>query len=115
MFTGKHELVVVWQDGSTDVYTYDTEEQATEGGVNMTLALGKQIAWCGVRPQRGHMTYKELVEKERAEFIGKEVIYKGQRHRVVDVDYNGGLLIDLPAKFTDTTAVSRFDKELMIV
>jgi hypothetical protein len=51
MFTGKHELVVVWQDGSTDVYTYDTEEQATEGGVNMTLALGKQIAWYGVRSQ----------------------------------------------------------------
>lgn len=51
MFTGKHELVVVWQDGSTDVYVYDTEEQANEGGVNMTLALGKQVAWYGIRSQ----------------------------------------------------------------
>lgn len=58
------------------------------------------------------MSYRELVERERAEYIGRKVLYKGEEHKIVDVDYNGALLIDLPAKFTETTAVSRFDKNL---
>lgn len=60
------------------------------------------------------MTYKELIEKERAEYIGSDVEYEGRKYTVVDVDYNGGLLIDKPAEFTPTTAVSRFDKKLKI-
>lgn len=61
------------------------------------------------------MTYKEYNEKERSEFTGRAVEYCGEAHTVVDVDYNGQLLIDKPAQFTETTAVSRFDKNLKLI
>ena len=51
------------------------------------------------------MSYKDWIAKERKEWIGKKVTYEGKHYTVVDVDYNGGLLIDKPAQFTDTTAV----------
>jgi len=56
-------------------------------------------------------TYRELVEKDRAEWIGQKVWFEGEQYTVVDVDYNGALLIDKKARFTDTTAVSRFQIE----
>jgi hypothetical protein len=59
--------------------------------------------------ERKKMTYKELVEKEKRDWIGKEVAYLGKMYIVVDVDYNGALLINKPARFTETTAISRFD------
>ena len=34
------------------------------------------------------------------------MIYQGNEYNVVDVDYNGALLIDKKAEFTETTAVS---------
>ena len=38
-----------------------------------------------------------------------EVLYiDGNVYTVTDVDYNGALLIDKKAEFTETTAVSRF-------
>lgn len=61
------------------------------------------------------MAYNELVEKDRQSFVGKNVIYKGGPYKVVDVDYNGALLIDLRAQFTETIAVSRFDENLQIL
>lgn len=51
METGKYELVVVWTDGTKDVYEYATEEDAQTHGDGMKIALGGQIAWYGVRPQ----------------------------------------------------------------
>lgn len=51
-------------------------------------------------------TYKEYIEKLKSEWIGKEVVYENEKHRVVDVDYNGMLLIDKKARMTDTTAVA---------
>ena len=33
-------------------------------------------------------------------------MYENEKYNVVDVDYNGMLLIDKKARFTDTTAVS---------
>lgn len=51
------------------------------------------------------MTYKERVESMKRLYIGKKVVYEGNTYTVVDVDYNLGLLIDKPARFTDTTAV----------
>lgn len=50
-------------------------------------------------------TYKEWIEEMKAEWIGKKVIFEDQAYTVVDVDYNGALLIDKSARFTDTTAV----------
>ena len=61
------------------------------------------------------MSYRDLVERERREYIGRDVIYKGERHKIVDVDWNGAILIDLKAQFTDTTALYRFDKDLTIL
>lgn len=51
------------------------------------------------------MTYREYINGLRAEWKGRTVIYNGERHKVIDVDYNGMLLIDKPAQYTETTAV----------
>lgn len=51
-------------------------------------------------------TYKEYIQKRREEWIGKTVIYTdGISYKVVDVDYNGAILINRPTDFADTTAV----------
>lgn len=51
-------------------------------------------------------TYREWIEKLKKQWIGKTVIYENEKHKVIDVDYNGFLLIDKKARWTDTTAVS---------
>lgn len=51
------------------------------------------------------MTYKEMIENMRQEWIGANILYEGEKYTVVGVDYNAALLIDKPARFTDTTAV----------
>lgn len=51
------------------------------------------------------MSYRDWIEKLRAEWTGRKVLFEGSIYTVVDVDYNGGLLIDKPARFTETTAV----------
>lgn len=48
------------------------------------------------------MTYREYIENMKAEWIGKKVLYKGTEYTVVDVDYNGGLLIDKPHKYCES-------------
>ena len=54
------------------------------------------------------MTYKEMIENMRREWIGARVLYEGEKYTVVGIDYNAGLLIDKPARFTDTTAVETY-------
>lgn len=49
--------------------------------------------------------YKDFISKRKSEWVGKKVVYENQQFTVVDVDYNGMLLIDKKARFTDTTAV----------
>lgn len=51
-------------------------------------------------------TYREYINKLKNEWIGKIVMYENEKYNVIDVDYNGMLLIDKKARFTDTTAVS---------
>lgn len=51
------------------------------------------------------MTYKEFIERMRQEWIGARVLFEGKEYTVTGVDYTGVLLIDKPARFTDTTAV----------
>ena len=60
------------------------------------------------------MTYKEFIESQRAMWVGSVVRYRGIEYTVVDVDYNGGLLIDKKAEFTDTTAVSKFQLDAVV-
>lgn len=50
--------------------------------------------------------YKEYIEEMKQRWIGKKVLYEGSGYTVVDVDYNGALLIDKPSQFNRTTAVS---------
>ena len=52
-----------------------------------------------------HTTYEEYIESLRKEWTGAKVLYEGEEHTVVGVDYNAALMIDKPARFTDTTAV----------
>lgn len=43
--------------------------------------------------------YKDYIERLKKEWVGKIVSYQGEKHKVVDVDYNGALLIDKPVKY----------------
>lgn len=52
------------------------------------------------------MTYREWIDSLKAQYIGKRVLFNDHVYNVVDVDYNGCLLIDCPARFTETTAIS---------
>lgn len=60
------------------------------------------------------MTYKEWIEEQKKLWIGAKVRYHGNIYTVVDVDYNGGLLIDKKGQFTDTTAVDKWHLESVI-
>lgn len=48
------------------------------------------------------MTYRDYIERKKAEWIGKKVSYEGTEYTVVDVDYNGALLIDKPHRYHET-------------
>ena len=49
--------------------------------------------------------YRDFIQNLKSTWIGKQVTFEGEKYTVVDVDYNGCLLIDKKAQFTDTTAV----------
>ena len=53
------------------------------------------------------MLYKDYVQSLRDKFIGAVVYYDGERHTVVDVDYNGALLIDRPASINSALSWQR--------
>lgn len=52
------------------------------------------------------MAYRDYIEGLKREWCGEHVWFEGVVYTVMDVDYNGALLIDKPARFTETTAVS---------
>lgn len=52
--------------------------------------------------------YSQYIAEKRERWIGKKVMYKGWIHTVVDVDYNGCLMIDRKTRFNDTTAVESY-------
>lgn len=51
------------------------------------------------------MEYRKYIESLKKEWVGKKVRYEDKDYTVIDVDYNGALLINKPSKFNDTTAV----------
>lgn len=55
------------------------------------------------------MAYKDYIKSEQQKWIGRIVYYEGQRYMVVDVDYNGMLLINKPTIYTNTTAVEPWE------
>lgn len=58
-------------------------------------------------------TYKEWIESLRKKWIGVKVKYQNAEYTVVNVDYNGALHIDKPARFTETTAVETYMVEVV--
>ena len=54
------------------------------------------------------MDYRDWIKAMKEDWIGAHVVFDGYEYTVVDVDYNGALMIDKPARFTETTAVSKF-------
>lgn len=60
------------------------------------------------------MTWKEHIEEMRKEWTGRKVKYQGNAHTVMDVDYNGALLIDRETIYNKTTAILPYmlDKEV---
>ena len=52
------------------------------------------------------MTHNEAILEMKKKWVGKRVIFEGESYMVVDVDSNYALMIDKPARFTETTAVS---------
>ena len=50
--------------------------------------------------------YQEYMRSFYAKYIGARVRYNGRFYKVIDVDYNGFLLINLPTDHAETTAVS---------
>ena len=46
-----YELVIVWNDGSKEIYTYINRTKAEEGKRNVEMAFGLQV-WCCVRKKR---------------------------------------------------------------
>lgn len=59
------------------------------------------------------MAYRDYIRRLRNFWVGLHVRYEGAEYTVLDVDYNGYLLIDKPAKFTDTTAVDYLQVEII--
>lgn len=43
------ELIVVWQTGEQNIYSYENKEEAMRGADRMRMAFGNQITWTGVR------------------------------------------------------------------
>ena len=55
--------------------------------------------------------YSEYIEAKQKRWIGKKVWYDTDLYTVVDVDYNGMLLIDKPSCYAETTAVESYEVE----
>lgn len=51
MFTGKYELVILYTNGTREVYTYKDRQSAEKAEENMHMACGNQIAWSCTRQQ----------------------------------------------------------------
>lgn len=49
--TGKYELVVRYDFGETEVYEFDTREEAERAEEGIDMACGNQLMWTCVRPQ----------------------------------------------------------------
>lgn len=54
-------------------------------------------------------TYREYIEELKRKWIGKIVEFESKRYNVVNVDYNGMLLIDKKSTYLPSTAVEIFD------
>lgn len=54
-------------------------------------------------------TYREYIDELKRKWIGRTVEFESKRYNVVNVDYNGMLLIDKKSTYLPSTAVEIFD------
>ena len=54
------------------------------------------------------MAYKNYIASMRRSWIGRLVTLEDGEYTVVDVDYNGMLLINKPTQHTETTAIAPY-------
>ena len=45
----KTELIIIWETGEKEVYTYATEEEAETARKELKMVFGGQIAWAGTK------------------------------------------------------------------
>ena len=55
------------------------------------------------------MDWKDYIAAKKAQWVGRVVTWNGRQYKVVDVDSNASLMLDLPSRFNPTTAVSETD------
>ena len=48
----KYELIIIWDDGTTETHFYNSESKATEIEAGFKMAFGNQIQWSGIRERR---------------------------------------------------------------
>jgi hypothetical protein len=48
----KYELVVIWETGEKEIFTYATEEEADTACREFKMIFGNQISWAGTRKAR---------------------------------------------------------------
>lgn len=53
-------------------------------------------------------SYKDYIKALKVGWVGKEIVYEGHTYKVMDVDYNGMLVINKKAEYTDMTTVERY-------
>lgn len=51
-------------------------------------------------------SYKEWIKSLKDTYIGKTVLFENNRYDIIDVDYNGFLLINKKSLHNNTTAIS---------
>lgn len=45
----KYELIIIWETGEKEIYTYATEEEAETACRELRTIFGNQISWVGTR------------------------------------------------------------------
>lgn len=48
----KYEVVIIWETGEKEIYTYDDKDRAYDAIDDWKMAFGNQIQWAGVRDKR---------------------------------------------------------------
>ena len=45
----KTEVIIIWETGEKEIYSYATEEEAETARKELKMVFGEQIAWTGTR------------------------------------------------------------------
>ena len=45
----KTELIIIWETGEKEIYSYETEEEAETARKELKMVFGEQISWVGTK------------------------------------------------------------------